>query len=287
MVLASTAFQVFDEAGVALETMAMKRHREPTLGRQSFSCPQCGAFAHQSWFTIYLQPLESSDNPSFPDGSALEEVDQDESLNAEQRKQWRDYYQRILNRSMFICGGPPADNLRLLAPNLHLSKCFSCNGVSVWVADGLIHPASHAEIEPVLDLPEEAQLYYNEAAKIVDVSPPAAAAWLRVCVQKLTLALGGSGKNLTVDLSALGRRGLDARVIRAFEVLRVIGTDAVAPGQLDLRDDRETALRLFQLIDLMVSTLIRQPKLMDSIFDNLESLKREQPVQLALAERSK
>jgi hypothetical protein len=40
----------------------------------------------------------------------------------------------------------------------------------------------------------------------------------------------------------------------------VIGNNAVHPGKIDLRNDRETAERLFVLVNMITDIMISQPK---------------------------
>ncbi len=51
--------------------------------------------------------------------------------------------------------------------------------------------------------------------------------------------------------------------------MRVIGNNAVHPGELDLRDDKETALALFELLNMIVEVMITQPKKVDEIYEKL------------------
>ena len=46
-------------------------------------------------------------------------------------------------------------------------------------------------------------------------------------------------------------------------MLEFIGNFAVHPGQLDLRDDVDTANKLFVFINVIVENQISQPKLID------------------------
>jgi hypothetical protein len=52
-------------------------------------------------------------------------------------------------------------------------------------------------------------------------------------------------------------------------VLRVIGNEAVHPGQIDLKDDKTTALKLFDLVNIIVQALITTPNQINSMFDSL------------------
>lgn len=51
--------------------------------------------------------------------------------------------------------------------------------------------------------------------------------------------------------------------------MRVIGNNAVHPGQLDIKDDRQTAMALFDLLNLVVETMIVQPKKVNELYGRL------------------
>jgi len=67
---------------------------------------------------------------------------------------------------------------------------------------------------------------------------------VRLAVQKLVNSL--VDEDLTIDraIQALVNKGLPETVQKALDYVRVIGNEAVHPGQMDLRDDRATAERL-------------------------------------------
>jgi hypothetical protein len=56
------------------------------------------------------------------------------------------------------------------------------------------------------------------------------------------------------------KNGLDGRIQKALDVVRVIGNKAVHPGQIDLRDDKATASKFFALVNLIVEATITSPK---------------------------
>lgn len=110
---------------------------------------------------------------------------------------------------------------------------------------------------------------YDEASAILDLSPRGAAALLRLVIQKLCAHLGEKGRNLDEDIGSLAKKGLDTRVKNALDIVRVIGNNAVHPGQIDLRDDRATAEKLFGLVNLIVEVMISQPKHISDLYDSL------------------
>ena len=122
---------------------------------------------------------------------------------------------------------------------------------------------------PSEDMPEDVKEDFLEARNIVMDSPRAAAALLRLALQKLMIHLGEKGKNLNEDIANLVKKGLPQKIQKALDVVRVIGNNAVHPGEIDLRDDKETALALFELINMIVEVMITQPKQVDELFGKL------------------
>jgi len=55
-------------------------------------------------------------------------------------------------------------------------------------------------------------------------------------------------------------KGLDPLVQQALDIVRVIGNEAVHPGVMDLKDDRETAATLFGLVNAIADQMITHPK---------------------------
>ncbi len=118
-------------------------------------------------------------------------------------------------------------------------------------------------------MPNEPKADYEEARSVVQVSPRGAVALLRLAVQKLMVALGQPGKNINADIGALVSEGLPKRVQQALDTLRVTGNNAVHPGQIDLTDNRDTAVALFGLMNYIVEQQITQAKEQDAIYEAL------------------
>jgi len=63
-------------------------------------------------------------------------------------------------------------------------------------------------------------------------------------------------------------------VQQALEHLRVIGDESVLPGQLDAKDDQETVMQLFELINFIVEDQITRKKKIEAIYQRLPNRSR-------------
>ena len=155
-----------------------------------------------------------------------------------------------------------------------VSQCNSCGAPTIWLRDTMVYPDHGFAEPPNSDLPDDIRQDYNEARSILNKSPRGAAALLRLAIQKLCQHLGQSGNNINADIKAMVANGLPPRVQEALDSVRVIGNDSVHPGQLDLRDDRETAAKLFKLVNFVAAKMISEPKEIDDIYSGLPESKR-------------
>lgn len=150
-----------------------------------------------------------------------------------------------------------------------LSKCNSCGEPTIWHGELMIYPLHAATDLPSGDLPDEIQHDFEEARRIANLSPRGAAALLRLALQKLCVHLGGTGKNINSDVASLVTQGLPPKVQQALDSVRVIGNEAVHPGTLDLKDDKETVHKLFRLINFIAQKMITEPREIDAIYNGL------------------
>jgi DNA-binding protein len=87
--------------------------------------------------------------------------------------------------------------------------------------------------------------------------------------------LGETGKDLNEDIGELVKKGLDVEIQQAMDVLRVVGNNAVHPGQIDIKDNKSIAVRLFDLLNLIVERRISTPKKIAALFDELPETARK------------
>ena len=201
----------------------------PKFELDAFNCPHCGAHSNQLWYNVFI-----SDDfvQNYGDGN-LAVLCYD--------------YNRIQKMKVAICN--------------------RCKKPSFWFApDTMFYPNGGTSILPSNDMPSDVKQDYLEARSIMHLSPRGASALLRLAIQKLCKHLGGNGDNINSDIALLVQGGLPVKLQQALDSVRVIGNNAVHPGQIDLIDDVDTVEKLFSLINIICDNQITQPKLIDQFY---------------------
>jgi hypothetical protein len=162
-----------------------------------------------------------------------------------------------------------------------MAVCQGCDDFSLWVrTDGnapkftlglismdyqLVFPAvSQAPIHEE-NMPEDIRIDFEEARQVFGSSPRAAAALLRLCVQKLCHHLLGKKGDIHKQIGELVDQGLPPRVLKAFDTIRIFGNESVHPGTVNLNDSPEVALALFSLLNMAVRHCITEEKELEAI----------------------
>lgn len=137
------------------------------------------------------------------------------------------------------------------------------------VPEMIFPPIAAVGPAPNPDMPEDVKLDFEEARHAGSVTPRGACALARLALQKLCVHLGQDGLNINKDIKALVEAGLPIKIQQSLDVVRVTGNEAVHPGTLDLKDDRDTAQALLSLLNLIVETQISEPRRVQELYDSL------------------
>ncbi|WP_338627577.1 DUF4145 domain-containing protein [Clostridium baratii] len=152
---------------------------------------------------------------------------------------------------------------------ISISTCKCCGNPHIWIGDKMVQPSDSNVSLPNDDMPEKVKEIYNEARDVFPASPKASAALLRLALQYLCIELGEKGRNINTDIGEMVKKGLPVEVQQALDIVRVVGNNAVHPGELDLNDDKEVARTLFNIVNFIVDNRIVQPKKIKEFYNSL------------------
>lgn len=159
-------------------------------------------------------------------------------------------------------------------------RCEHCEDLTYWYESRMIIPAEAPVPPPHPDMPAPVVGEYHEARSIFARSPRAAVALLRLAIQKLMPELGEKGENINADIRALVAKGLPMQVQQAFDFCRVVGNNAVHPGEINLNDTPEMGQHLFSMINFIVEDRITRPKQIAELYAQLP-----EPARVAVEKR--
>lgn len=245
----------------------------PSISKTAFNCPHCGALAKQFWNDVRLKPLQSDASPNIVDNEFISEINFDDFENQERAVALKRHMLRLAEGAPFTTD-ENWENTRIELENIWVSRCFNCEKVMIWLRENVLWPNTSGADQPTVDMPPDVRADFEEASSILESSPRGAAALLRLSIQKLCKQLGEEGKNINDDISSLVKKGLDTKIQMALDIVRVVGNNAVHPGQIDLKDDKETAKELFKLVNLITETMITHPKQIEDMYGKLPSAAR-------------
>ena len=225
----------------------------PKFRSEKYQCPHYQVASQQTWFDV--------DNASDSTNRILSHVFYD------YRTQIKDYQQNAI--AVFIQEVEAANDRHMsefIPKGFSVATCSTCGEISLWVNKEIVYPSQTPVAPPNEDMEQEIQDLYLEASNVVVDSPKGATALLRFALQLLLKQLGKSGKNINNDIKELVAEGLSPKIQQALDLLRVVGNNAVYPGQIDLDDGRDIAIKLFHVLNFIADEMITKPKELDLLY---------------------
>ena len=237
----------------------------PEYGKKKFQCPHCNTVATQEWFT--------ANNASSTAKGMLNH------LYLDYRSNVSDITQRNIVRFLDAVNNNFQTNFYKFVPiGFAVATCYSCEDFTLWVNKEIVYPKKTTIPPPNEDLDESIKALYIEASTILVDSPKGSTALLRLALQKLLKQLGKSGKNINNDIKELVAEGLSPKIQQALDLVRVIGNNAVHPGEINLDDNAEIAQTLFNILNFIAYELITRPKELDTLYADLIPLDTQEHI---------
>lgn len=211
--------------------MNNSKYFPPVFGKPDFHCPHCDVYAHQCY-----SGLVASGGRNMPDKLYINKVS---TFSRDIESDWI------------------------------FTKCQKCNNIGIWYNEKMIFPKKMQVALPNLDLDDDIKADYMEAALILTDSPRAAAALLRLALQKLCKQLGEKGEHINEDIKKMVSKGLNPHVQMALDALRITGNNAVHPGEINLKEQPEMVIKLFDLINFIANKMITEPNEIKELYGQL------------------
>ncbi len=244
--------------------------KEPSIKETAFDCPHCGAFTTQYWHNCFVQYIKGDEKvPFIPTEQQLDNVLNRNNVDNKEKEVYKNFFYKMKLKLLFPTEHESPKYLKDEINNLFLSKCYNCDKWAIWVNEDLVYPTKKFGELPNQDLPPSVLMVVDEARTIINDSPKGAAALLRLAIQMLCKHLGKTGKDLNSDIAELVRDGLKPTVQKALDVVRVIGNESVHPGQIDLNDDKDIAMQLFDLVNIISEQMITIPNKVENLYSKL------------------
>jgi len=225
------------------------------LNNKNFKCPHCNILSQQNW----------TNSSQFSD--ITKKVYRHHFL--ESRIRIQDYEQGVIEKFLTLMDKQLPNSINNYFPKeVSIANCQACNNFSIWVNETIVYPKQIPIEKANIDMNEDIQNLYEEASLIFLDSPKGATALLRLALQKLLEQLGKTG-NINNSIKELVKEGLNPKMQQALDIVRVVGNNAVHPGEINLDDNQEIALSLFKIINMIADDLITKPKEMDELYNDI------------------
>jgi hypothetical protein len=162
---------------------------------------------------------------------------------------------------------------------LKRATCRSCSEHSYWIDAELVWPHERFGPLPNPDLPGALTEIYTEARDIAARSHRAAAALLRLVIDRLTIEIGGDPRKMLHDrIGSMQDDGLlPGRVVDALDAVRVTGNDAIHVGEIrsdGFDDDTAVVRTLFELVNLITAVTLSVDRQTDALIPATKKRKR-------------
>lgn len=100
-----------------------------------------------------------------------------------------------------------------------------------------------------------------------------------LAVRRFLVQIGKPGKNINSEIQELVVGGLSPKVQQALDLLRVVGNNAVHPGEINFEDNVDVAWQMFKILNVIADDLISKPNEIDRLYNELLPPKAREHIQ--------
>jgi hypothetical protein len=184
---------------------------------------------------------------------------------------------------LWVCQGCQTGVLEIAYT--HMDMVDPRTNAQIWVSE--FYPPREEDPFPPRPhprIPWRIRQVYEEARRVFPYSSRSAAALMRLAIEQMCVLLCEELRktdpsvelgDLNTNIRTLVRAGLARHIQQALDTVRLVGNQAVHPGQLDSCDDREMASSLFRLVNVIVEDLMAKGPEIESLYSSLPQSKRD------------
>ena len=230
-----------------------KEYCIPKYFGKSFNCPHCRVCSRQEWGYLRSRDFNDKDYDSNTKYDGPEFVDPNTG------------YEYPDSNIKYVGPDPLGDIC--LDNSFAVSRCDHCKKWVLWKDLKIIYPRSITVENPNSDMPEVAKKLYMESAQILQDSPRASAALLRLALQEILneVVKGGVKNNINENIGILSEK-VDETTQRALDLIRINGNNAAHLGETQIEE--KTAEYMFNLLNIIVQKIISDKKQIDDSYNN-------------------
>ena len=155
-----------------------------------------------------------------------------------------------------------------------ISCCSYCEDTAIWKNEEMVFPRSGNAPLPNPDMPDSIKEIYVEARNVATPSPRSACVLLRLCVESICNEKINTTEDLNAKIKKMVQLGLNERIKNALDIVRVIGGEAAHPLTMNLKDDKQTAIALFHIVNSISDWAYTSEKRIDNLYGNLPQSKK-------------
>lgn len=237
-----------------------KEYCIPKYFRKSFNCPHCRVYSRQEWG--YLRSRDFND----------EDYDSNTEYDGPELVDYNTGYEYPDSNIKYVGPDPLGDIC--LDNSFAVSRCDHCKKWVLWKDLKIIYPRSITVDNPNPDMPEVAKKLYMESAQILQDSPRASAALLRLALQEILskVVKGGKNNDINTNIGILSQQE-DETTQKALDLIRLKGNDAVHLGEIKIEE--ETAEYMHKLLNIIVQKIISNKKRIHDSYNNIPESKKK------------